>query len=171
MIKKFALYLFSVLILMQFSITGAHAHRTQMSITTLEYLPAAAGMTIEITHKIHYHDAQEALLLSDQGATGMSVMELEAQARFALYTSQNFSLWHDNAKTDVTLIGAEVDGDYIYIYQEATLETAPQTITVDCYILRDVFGSFGNHVNIRRGRNVQTLIFQGDEGVKSAPLP
>lgn len=164
-ILKVCLFLVSALLVTVQPFSAAHAHRAKLSITTVEYL--AVSGTLEVTHKFHLHDAQEALLRSDQGLNGMSIDEIEAQARFALYTADNFSLWTDNKPVELKTIGAEIDGDFLYVYQEAEMKKLPSSLTVDCFILRDVFPGYGNHVNIKDGARVKTLMFSGDDGMKS----
>ena len=147
----------------------ASAHRAQLSITTLEWV--SAGTVIEVTHRIHLHDAQDALRASDQSdAEHLDILDLEAQARFALYAEDRFALYPSAAAqtpVPVTTVGAEVDGEYLYVYQEITNAPAMLAVSLSCDILRDVFPGYGNHVNLQQGATVQTLTFSGDDNRKS----
>lgn len=60
------------------------------------------------------------------------------------------------------LIGAEVDGEFVLVYQEFT-EELPARFAVRNDILRDVFPEQINHVNIAMGGEVHSLTFRGDD--------
>jgi hypothetical protein len=66
------------------------------------------------------------------------------------------------APLELDLVGAELDGEFVLVYQELGGEL-PDVIAVRNDILRDVLPAQVNHVNIAVGGEVRTLTFQGDD--------
>jgi hypothetical protein len=60
------------------------------------------------------------------------------------------------------LIGAELDGDFVLVYQEYSGDL-PADIAVRDEILRDVFPLQVNHVNIATDSQVRSLTFSQND--------
>jgi len=60
------------------------------------------------------------------------------------------------------LIGAELAGDYVLVYQEHFAKL-PAQIRVHDSILRDVYPAQINQVNIEDGDTVHSLVFTADD--------
>jgi hypothetical protein len=140
------------------------AHRMPGSLTLIE-LNEGAG-TIEVTHRLHRHDA-ELGLASASDDPHLTFDDVESRARLALYVEQRFRIaaCRDDgvaADIDLTLIGAELQADFIFVYQEAR-QALPRCIAVRNDILRDVLPAQANQVNIVSGEGVRTLMFAGDD--------
>ena len=74
-----------------------------------------SGDRFEITHHIHREDAQAVLL----GMDTLAVLDsTEGLARLALYVEERFVLRHQQAPVALEMVGAEVEGDFLYVYQE-----------------------------------------------------
>lgn len=103
--------------LVLFCLLGAmpgQAHRLPECVTSLDW--SEPEQRLEITHRLHRHDAQQAL----ERLTGDAATELESvesRARLALYVESRFGLRADKP-LPLNLIGAEFDGDYLLVYQE-----------------------------------------------------
>ena len=97
-----------------------------------------------------------------------SLDTLEGRARFALYVESRFTV----ATIDdsgglgtplaLDLIGAELDGQDILVYQEFTGDF-PNTVAIRNDVLRDVFPEQVNHVNIAVNGEVRSLTFRNDD--------
>ena len=144
----------------------AFADRQRLSVSTVEW--DAPARTLGITHRIHVHDAEQALLREGL-LEGPDLYRLENRARFALYVSRQFRLAGAEADIALESLGAEIEGNYIWVYQQAELTKAPDKLYVDCKILRDVFSDQSNHVNVIVSDDVQTLTFTKGDGIKSVP--
>ena len=90
------------------------AHRLPECVTTLVWLEKE--QRLEITHRLHRHDAQLALE-SSSTVSGTEPESLEFRARTALYVESRFGLRGDQTLA-LTLLGAEFDGDHLLVYQE-----------------------------------------------------
>jgi hypothetical protein len=147
----------------------AHAHRMPEGLTTIT--PNANTGRVDIVHRLHVHDAELALAEVLQDAH-LDLTLLEMQARFALYVEQKFKLANQSSKEslELLLIGAELEGDYVIVYQES-LNALPFWLAVRNDVLRDVFPDQVNKVNILSDLGVRTLMFSGDDKWKELQLP
>ena len=121
---------------------------------------------IEIIHRLHNHDAELGIIAAQRDKT-LTLDKLVGRATLALYVEERFivaALKDDGigAPLDLELIGAELDGEFVLIYQEFRGKLPPG-IAVRNDILRDVFPEQVNHVNIATGGEVHSLTFQGDD--------
>ena len=143
----------------------AYAHRQRLSVSEVEWNPTTK--VLGVTHRFHLHDAEKAL-----AAEGLiskpDLHNLRSQAKLALYVESQFGLKSGDNDIELSVLGAQVEGNNIYIFQEAILEQRPEALTVRCEILRSVFPDQRNHVNLRLYTPVKTLTFSGRERIKKA---
>jgi hypothetical protein len=144
----------------------AFAHRAQSVLSTVEWNPKTS--TIDVTHRMHAHDAELGLAASSGSASDVDLTQVRNQARLGLYVEDHFILSTPAGKVPLEVLGAEIEAEIILIYQEARLPAPPQALDVDNRILRDVFDSQTNLVNVRMAKRTRTLIFAGRDGVKPA---
>lgn len=140
----------------------AAAHRAKASLTSVTWNERT--LSFEIIHRIHAHDAAEAVARVS-GQTTADLSDLEAQARLALYVEKHFALIPpDGEPLDLTLVGAEIEGNHVFVYQEMPLAEPPESFSVTCTFLHDIYAAQVNTVNIEIGKIVRTLVFKsGDE--------
>jgi len=126
----------------------------------------ASTGTIEIIHRLHNHDAEFGVvaILKDRTIT---LDTLVGRAQLALYVEERFLVaefadGRVGAPLEIELIGAELDGEFVLVYQELKGEL-PDVVAVRNDILRDVLPEQVNHVNIAVGGEVRTLTFQGED--------
>jgi hypothetical protein len=143
---------------------AAHAHRMPGSISTIK--KNSAGDSIEIIHRLHAHDAE--LGLNATMTEGrVSLESLRGQAQLALYIEARFSLagfedGQPGSRLPLELIGAELDGEFVLVYQEFAGEL-PARLAIRDDILRDVFPDQINHVNLATDGAVRTVTFSDDD--------
>lgn len=144
---------------------SAVAHRMPLGMTTVVYNEVSGS--VEIVHKLHRHDAEQAMLevIEEPGA---DLMEVPVQARLALYTEAHFQIarvvnGEPGQPLALELVGAELDGDYVLIYQEYPGQL-PSEIAVRDDILRDLFPQQVNRVNVTTEAGTQSLVFKRDDG-------
>ena len=138
------------------------AHRMPGSISTVKR--SASGDTIEIIHRLHTHDAELGVAAS-LGKRNTSLETLVDRAQLALYVEKRFHIAeYSNGKIGkklpLELIGAEMDGEFVLVYQEFTGDL-PAEIAIRDDILRDVFPGQVNHVNVATGGEVRSVTFSG----------
>lgn len=144
----------------------AAAHRDKLTVSTVEW--NEAEQALEVSHRVHIDDAQRAMVKSGL-LQEPDLHALSDQAKFALFLSEQFAVAGSKSDIPLETLGAEIDGPYIWVYQQATGQARPEKLYIDCQILRAVFPDQSNHVNVRTTKQVQTLTFAPGDGIKSAP--
>lgn len=141
------------------------AHQQPEALTTISYNPNT-GST-EIVHQLHAHDAERVLENLPESEKA-SIDSLEGQARLALYVEERFELADQNGNrlANIKLIGAELEGDTLYAYQEYG-KAIPRNIRIRNDILRDILPSQVNTVNVHTEAGIQTLVFSRRDKWKS----
>lgn len=126
------------------------------------------GTALEITHVLQLSAAQRLLHIGGVIETN-DLSGLRARAQAALYASERFEIQADGNPLALTLLGAEIEGGHVYIYQTGEIETLPKVWSVRNSILRDLNARFDNTVNLPTPDGIQTLVFDGAdlEAVKS----
>lgn len=133
----------------------ALAHREPGSLTSIDWNEAANKT--EITHRLHSHDA-ELGIGTVLNMPDLSVLDLESRAHIALYVEARFHIAGSDGQLELELIGAELVGDHIMIYQERS-EHLPQSIRIQNSILIDAYPTQINQVNIEDGDTTHSLTF------------
>ena len=160
-IRKFATFTFAVTV---FVTAFAFAHRMPGSLSTIKTNPNTD--TIEIIHRLHIHDAELGMVVLT-GERQLTLDQLDGRARLALYVEEQFSIapvidGEIGARLLLELIGAELDGDFVLVYQQYAGEL-PADIAIRDAILSDVFPGQINHVNVATGDEIRSLTFSEND--------
>lgn len=144
--------------------TQGFAHRMPGSISTVKR--SATGDNIEIIHRLHSHDAELAVA-AVLGEGRISLENLVGRAQLALYVEERFFIarlsdGRAGEKLALELVGAELDGEFVLVYQQFTGDF-PAGLAIRDDILRDVFPEQVNHVNVATGGEVRSVTFSGDD--------
>lgn len=124
----------------------ASAHRSHVTLTRLQANPRAG--TWEISHALHYHDAARVLELRASGRR-LDPGSVEGQARLALDVESGFALLDPaGARLALQMVGAELAGDGVRVYQELPAPAARGTYEVECVLWQDVFPEQVNTVSV-----------------------
>ncbi|MEM6908736.1 MAG: DUF6702 family protein [Pseudomonadota bacterium] len=159
--------LFAALLALLVAVPAA-AHQQKVAVSSIAHNPRS-GM-LEVVHRVPLHDAEHAL--RSQGITAPDIIsDLDSRRAFARYVAERFSLDVNADEFTLTLLGSEIEGGYLMIYQEAPSPGRGAEIAVSSQILTDVWASQRNRVNIGDGTSVETLTFTAGDGAKSAVLP
>ena len=117
---------------------------------------------LDVTHVLQLSAAQR--LLFKAGVIEKNDMTgLRSRAQAALYSSERFELKADGDTIPLDILGAEVAGGHLYIYQTGTLEALPETWSAKNLILRDLSPRFDNVINVPTKDGIRTLVFSGFE--------
>jgi hypothetical protein len=143
----------------------ALAHRAQTVLTTVMW--NANASTLDVTHRMHAHDAELCLAQKNGGAPA-DITVLRSQAELMIYIEGTFGLIDGGKALALTPLGSELQGEAVLLYQECKLAEPPRNLSVDHRILRDVFDNQTNLVNVRLAQRTRTLLFSGGDGVKKA---
>lgn len=138
----------------------AHAHRLNYSLTELHW--RVDRRALEVTHALHLDDALVLLATLDDPRAELSV---RAQARLLLYVARHFALFVADKNLLLEPVGAQIDGDYLWIYQEVALTQWPQNLQVHCTLLHELFADQQNQVTLRVGETLSTQLFDAQRTV------
>ena len=130
------------------------AHQLNYSYSELHW--RVDKQVLEVTHSIHMDDA--VVLLAHLGDF-QARLDIESQAKLLFYVEQKFSLQLGDEVLQLDPIGAQVDGDNLWIYQEIAMEKFPAGLVVHCTLMQDVFPTQTNQVNFTIGDEVRTGIY------------
>lgn len=146
----------------------AMAHQQKIAISTISHNPRTS--LLEVVHRVPLHDAEHALKLRGSKAPDI-VASVETRRAFARYVAGRFSVGRKDGPIDLLLLGSEIAGGYIYIYQEAPSPGSGTELLVFSGIMTDIWSRQESRVNIGSGTNVDTLIFRTGDRTKTAILP
>ncbi|MEM8777886.1 MAG: DUF6702 family protein [Cyanobacteria bacterium P01_G01_bin.49] len=89
----------------------------------------------------------------------------ETRARLLLYAETHFKLLSDGEPLSLEPVGAQIEGDYLWVYQERRVAGPPAHLTVRCTLMHELFAQQRNQVNLRVGDLVRTLHLAPDQPV------
>lgn len=144
---------------------AAFAHRAQTVLSTVMW--NAGSSTLDVMHRLHGHDAEICLAMR-AGLPQADISALRTQAQLMIYIEETFILADGASVLALSPLGADMEGEAVILYQECKLAAAPQSLTIDNRILRDVFENQTNLVNVKLAQRTRTLLFSGRDGVKKA---
>lgn len=151
-------------VFMSLALSTLWAHQKKTAITTILFNERTGN--IEIMHRFLIHDAEHAVKRiggdSLGGQANIIASENTRQA-FSQYVSERFSILDLQGELlELILLGSEIDGGSIWVYQETPIPAELQFMTIRQNALRDIWREQVNRVNIERNKVTETLIFQGN---------
>jgi hypothetical protein len=143
----------------------ALAHRSQSVLSMVTW--NAATSTLEVSHRIHAHDAAVGLAILS-GVETIDITQAPNQAQLMLYVEKRFSLSDGKSAIALSPLGAEIQSELVVLYQEAKCAAPPAELVIEDQILCDVFDGQTNLVNVKLAQRTRTLIFIAKDGPKRA---
>lgn len=139
------------------------AHREQTILTTMTCNERT--QLTEIVHRTYAHDVEHTLGNRLQVAGGLD--NLQVKARASLEFSNGFVLWDaQGEKIPLQLIGAELDGEFFYIYQETDCSIMDEPLSVRHEMLRNYWPDMINQLNVYYPAGTRSLVFDNSAGVQ-----
>jgi len=167
-VSQTVLVLTTILVLLMSSFV--FAHRQHLSWSTVKWNQQAK--VLEITHRVHAHDASAWLSASSNAE--VDITGIEEQAKFALYCADNFKLRTGETWQLLELLGAELNGNYLHVYQQLPLTMPPAEIYYQTTILMDLFNDQEHVVNTLVGSETRSLSFnlqRTSQGIEITEAP
>ena len=141
----------------------ATAHEQRVAVT--EILFNSNTGNIEVAHRINLHDAEHAV--QDQWGIADLLSDPEDLKKLAIYTRSNFFLWNGEKQLKLSPVGVEVDDIYVWVYDEAPIpKKRVRNLSVENYILRDVWPDQANLVNLEIGKFRKSMFFSKNDEKK-----
>ncbi|WP_221033139.1 DUF6702 family protein [Actomonas aquatica] len=145
--------------------TAVSAHEQKAAETDVFYNVHSGNL--EVAHRFILHDAEHVLRQVTHSEADL-LTSAEARRAFSRYVASRFAITRvDEQPLEFTLVGEEIDGGALWVYQETSL---PQPLDTPLYlenrILQDVITGQVNRVNVRYGSQVKTFVFEVNTGKK-----
>ena len=170
-VRRAALRFGSILLgLLVFS-TG-EAHQQKNAVTRVLFNENTGN--IEVMHRFFIHDAEHAAGLIF-GERQMLAESRESRELFSSYVINRFSIEasfrEGNSEVlGLSYVGEEVDGQFLWVYQEIPAQDDIPAFTLVNLTLRDVWSDQSNLVNIERDGRIYSLTFDGSAEVLTVEL-
>lgn len=139
------------------AVTSAHQLRAAMSTVLFNERSAR----IEVMHRFFVHDAEH--VAGEIAGRGADLLDDPGdRQRFAIYVHERFHLFApDGERLPLTLRGAEIDGDFLWVYQAMPLPSPPLSgISISHSALRELWPDQVNTVNVEHAGRLWTLEFR-----------
>ena len=148
------------LCLMALAITVS-AHQQKEAYTTVLFNIRSGN--IEVAHQFLIHDAEHALA-EVNGSEADILLNSSTQQEFGAYVVSHFGMRRsDGSSMKLKSLGVEIEGKYIWVYQEAPLEDIEQ-LEIIMTALQEVWPSQINHINMEKnGRTRSLRLKTGDD--------
>lgn len=156
---------FSLLLVLFLVLPLASAHQQKTAVTRVLFNPNTNN--IEVMHRFFVHDAEHAATLIF-GERQTLVESPESRQLFSSYVMNRFAIaitLADGSVEQLPLqyVGEEIDGQFMWVYQEIAVREGIDTMSIINVALRDVWPDQSNLVNIERDGEVYSLTFQGND--------
>lgn len=165
--------LWPLLAIVAIAVAGTtHAHQQKAAVTRILFNPNTNN--IEVMHRFVLHDAEHAAGLIF-GQEQRLMESAESRELFSSYVQNRFAIEAtygdgDSAPLQLIYVGVEIDGQYLWVYQEIGNERTINAMTIVNSALLDVWPDQLNLVNIERNGQVVSLNFTQDRDVQSVTL-
>ena len=144
-------------------ISTGEAHQQKNAVTRILFNENTGN--IEVMHRFFIHDAEHAAGLIF-GERQMLAESRESRELFSSYVINRFSIEasfrEGNSEVlGLSYVGEEVDGQFLWVYQEIPAQDDIMAFTIVNLTLRDVWSDQSNLVNIERDGRIYSLTFDG----------
>ena len=163
---------FGGILLGLFVISTGEAHQQKNAVTRILFNENTGN--IEVMHRFFIHDAEHAAGLIF-GERQMLAESRESRELFSSYVINRFSIEasfrEGNSEVlGLSYVGEEVDGQFLWVYQEIPAQDDIMAFTIVNLTLRDVWSDQSNLVNIERDGRIYSLTFDGSAEVLTVKL-
>lgn len=152
-----------VLVCLLFTIASINSFAHQQKTAVTRILFNSNTGNIEVMHRFLLHDAEHAAGVVF-GKSQDLLESADSRALFSSYVINRFAIEvidgnGDSAKLDLGYIGAEIDGQFLWVYQETAQLDNVKALRIVNRVLRDVWPDQANLVNIEKNGQMYSLSF------------
>ncbi len=137
------------------------AHQQKIAVTRILFNENSGN--IEVMHRFFIHDAEHAAAVVF--ARPQNLMESAAARQlFSNYVMNRFALAVEDklgvsTELDLSYVGEEIDGQFLWVYQETIQAPDVSALSVINLALRDVWPDQANLVNVERDGEIHSMSF------------
>lgn len=152
--------------------TCVYSHEQKTAVTRILFNPTTNN--IEVMHRFLVHDAEHAA--SQIFGVGQNLLEsADSRELFSSYVINRFSMeaeLSDGNAVEMALdyIGTEVDGQFLWVYQEVGVIEGIQSFILVNMALRDVWPDQSNLVNVEKDGKIFSVVFDDSSQVKTLDI-
>lgn len=156
---KFFLYVFLLICCH----SNTLAHQQKAAVTTISIDQTA--QLLQVTHRVYIHDAEHILkqvIMNKKFSRSDLQLDTKAQKALGEYVSQQFALRrHANKTIKLNYLGQEVEGKFLWVYQEIPITETMSDLSIKHDVFRKVWPSQRNLVNVEQQGELRSLEFSG----------
>lgn len=135
-----------------------NAHQQKEAITRVLFNPRTGN--IEVMHRFLLHDAEHAVKELVDAKADILDSKSTRQA-FADYVYARFAISdQDGQPLPLSPVGQEIEGRFIWVYQETPIPAALSVLHITHNALRDIWPEQVNLVNVEREGDLKSATFQ-----------
>ena len=143
-----------------FYMNGFLLHDFHVSICEIEY--DQERKALEVTHKLFLDDLEQSLR-KWSGNGNIDVINPKDKVVFqkllGSYILENFDMWANDKKLEMTYLGSEIEADVMYCYVDILGVKKLQSIGVKNTLLMNVFDDQTNIVHVEVNKETRSLKF------------
>ena len=137
------------------------AHQQKTAVTRILFNDSTGN--IEVMHRFFIHDAEHAAGVVFGEAQNL-MESADSRKLFSNYVMNRFAVVAEDSQGEMTelnlkYVGEEVDGQFLWVYQETVQLQDIAALSVVHIALRDVWPDQANLVNIQRDGQIHSLSF------------
>lgn len=142
----------------------ALGHEQKAALTRVLFNETSGNL--EVMHRLYLHDAEHAARLVFNESVDI-IASVESRELFASYVCNRFAITGaDEDGTSVPLpleyVGQELEGRFVWVYQEIPLPADLAELDVFSSVLVDVWPDQSNLINIERDGQIYSLSLSGE---------
>lgn len=138
----------------------ADAHQLKSAVTTVLFNQHSGH--IELMHRYYLHDTEHAIGQLF-GRHADIIANKDDQAKFADYVKSNVAIKINSRAIPLSDVGFEIDGQFLWVYQETPFINDVKTIEMQNSVLRDIWPEQMNLVNVEGLGKVRSMHFDGQD--------
>jgi len=151
----------SLLVFCCFLSSMSLAHQQKTAVTRILFNDSTGN--IEVMHRFFIHDAEHAAGVVF-GESQNLMESAAARELFSNYVMNRFAVAAEDStggttELDLTYVGEEIDGQFLWVYQETAQLQDVSALSVVHVALRDVWPDQANLVNVEREGQIHSLSF------------
>ncbi len=157
-------------------ISELSAHQKKEAVTRIIFNHRT--QSIEVIHRFLLHDAEHAAKILFGKSTDI-IDNKSSQQQFSNYVVEQFNIAGTSGeKLPLATVGFEVEGKYIWIYQETDFPytkplsklVVPSSLSITNTALTEIWDQQVNLINVEYDKKVRSLVFSGSMSAQSIKL-
>lgn len=145
--------------------SASFSHQQKIAVTRILFNENSGN--IEVMHRFFIHDAEHAASVVF-GESQNLIESAISRELFSSYVVNRFAVIAEDeqgasSELELKYVGEEIDGQFLWVYQEVTQDSKIKALSVVHLVLRDVWFDQNNLVNVEKDGEVYSVAFTGSE--------